>query len=116
MEEELKSSFIGALKALEEFNILKNVESFLGSSTGCLISTLLCIGFSVQDIEDFLVKLDINKVKDISSDNILNFFETYGIDNGESLSRIIKIIFNNKFNNENITFKELYDITKKNLL
>ena len=87
-------SFVGAIKALDEFDILKNVECFLGSSTGCLIATLLCIDFSVQEIEDFLLKLDINKIKDISPDNVFKFFETYGIDNGESLSRIIKIIFN----------------------
>lgn len=109
-------SFIGALKALDELNIIDGVESFLGCSTGSLISTLLCMGFTVSEIEKFLIKLDINKVKDLSSDNIFKFFETYGIDNGESMSRIIKIILKNKFNNENITFKELNKITKKKLI
>ena len=43
----------------------------------------------------------------------MSFFNDYGVDDGSNFSRIIRIIFQHKFNNENITFKELYEHSGK---
>ena len=109
-------SFLGFIKALNEFDLLSNIESFIGTSSGSLIATLCVINFKYNEIEEIVLKINTSNFKNINTENIMTFFNDYGADDGENFSRIIKIIFQHKFNNENITFKELYDITNKNLI
>jgi NTE family protein len=109
-------SFLGFIKALNEFDLLSNIESFIGTSSGSLIATLCAINFKYIEIEEILLKINMSSLKNINTENIMSFFNDYGADDGEKFSRIIKIIFQHKFNNENITFKELYEITNKNLI
>ena len=109
-------SFLGFIKALHEYNLLENVDSFIGTSSGSLIATLCVLNFKYLEIEEILLKINISSLKNITSDNIINFFGTYGIDDGKYINRLIKIILNSKVKNENITFKELYTITKKRLI
>jgi NTE family protein len=109
-------SFLGFIKALNEFDLLSKVESFIGTSSGSLIATLCSINFKYSEIEEIILKINISNLKNINTENIMSFFNDYGVDDGSNFSRIIKIIFQHKFNNENITFKELYEITQKNLI
>ena len=62
-----------------------------------------------------------DKYDEINIDTIFNFVDNYGINNGEKILKIFKIMILNKLKkmntkiqiNENITFKDLYEITKK---
>ena len=54
--------------------------------------------------------------KNITSENIMKFFDNSQVDDGSELRRIIQIIFSLKINNSNPTFKELYEITNKKLV
>jgi NTE family protein len=108
-------SFLGFIKALEENNLFEHVNSYIGTSAGALISTLCVLGFKYKEIEEIVLKINANNLKNISTDNILNFFDNYGLDNGESFERIITIILEAKLKNSNITFKQLYEITNKKL-
>jgi NTE family protein len=109
-------SFLGFIKALEEHNLLKNVESYIGTSAGSLIATLCVLDFRYNEIEEIVLKINTSNLKNITTDNIFNFFENYGLDNGDSFNRIIKIILDAKLGNTDITFKELYKITNKKLI
>jgi|TARA_B110001469_G_C9643155_1_gene324042 NTE family protein len=109
-------TFIGFIKALDELNILKNVKSFIGTSSGSIIAALCVLDFKYKDIEDILLKINVSTLKSIDTENIMNFFNNYGLDYGKNFSRLFKIVLQRKVNNENITFKEMYDLTHKRLI
>ena len=52
-------AFIGAIKALTEFNILKNVTTFCGTSIGGVISLILNLNYTYDEVYAILIKLDI---------------------------------------------------------
>ena len=109
-------TFVGFIKALNEHDLLKNITSVIGTSSGALIAVLCVLNFTYNEIEEIVLKINTANLKNINSENIINFFSDYGIDDGKNFERIIKIILNIKVKNENITFKELYEITNKKLI
>jgi len=109
-------SFLGFIKALNEFDLLSNIKSIIGTSSGSLIATLCVLNFKYNEIEEIVLKINTSNLKNINTENIMSFFNDYGVDDGSNFSRIIRIIFQHKFNNENITFKELHEKTHKNLI
>jgi NTE family protein len=109
-------SFIGCIKVLEEKDLLQNIDTMIGTSAGSIIATLLCLGFNATEIEELLLRIDTNSLKTFDTNNILNFFNNYGIDDGKNIRRIISILFKVKFKKDTITFKELYEITNKKLI
>ena len=108
--------FLGFIKALEEKDLIKNIDSIIGTSAGSMMAALLCLDYKYNELEEIFISININNFKNINSENILKFFDNYGIDDGEKFSRIIYILLKAKTNNENITFKELYDLTNKKLI
>jgi NTE family protein len=108
--------FLGFIKALDEHNILSNIKSVIGTSSGALIAVLCILDFKYSEIEEIMLKINTSNLKNISSENIINFFNDYGLDDGKNFHRIIKIILNIKVKNENITFKELFELTNKRLI
>jgi NTE family protein len=109
-------TFLGFIKALNELDLLKNITSIIGTSSGSLIAVLCILDFSYSEIEEIILKINTSNLKNINSDNIINFFKDYGVDDGKNFERIINIILNIKVKNENITFKELYELNHKKLI
>ena len=109
-------TFLGFIKALNELDLLKNINSIIGTSSGSLIAVLCILDFSYNEIEEIILKINTTNLKNINSDNIINFFKDYGVDDCKNFERIINIILNIKVKNENITFKELYELTHKKLI
>lgn len=106
-------SQIGALKYLHEKNMLDNITTYAGTSVGGIICVLLNIGYTIDELYDFVMLFDLSKIKSVSIDNLYNNF---GLDNGEKLLIVLKKMFEIKNININITFEELYDKTKKKLI
>ena len=109
-------TFLGFIKALNEHDLLKNIKNIIGTSSGSLIALLCILDFTYNEIEEIILKINVSNLKNINSDNIINFFKDYGVDDGKNFERIINIILRTKVKNENITFKELYEITNKRLI
>lgn len=97
---------IGALKALEELNILKNINTIACCSIGSLISVLHVIGYTPDNIKELILLFDFKKLRKIDP---MNFFNTFGFDNGEKFDVFLNKLFNAKHISPNITFKELYE-------
>jgi len=109
-------SYIGCLKVLEEHNLLQNVNTYSGTSSGGIFCLLLNLGYNHKELEKLCLKLNFSKFKDISSKTILSFMNNYGIDSGNKLLNFVKILIKKRMGHFNITFLDLFKKTKKKLV
>lgn len=110
-------AFCGALKVLDEHGLLSGVKNIIGSSGGALIGTLLAIGYSVSEIEDIVLNLDLTQFQDTGIINtIYNFkrlFTEYGWYSMDKFSKWLGERIGEKTGNNDYTFQQLYDDTGK---
>ena len=84
--------FIGVIKYLVETNQLKNINTFVGSSIGAIINTLICLNYSYDELINFILYFNFETVKNC---DISNLFTFYGIDIGDKLIIILKCLIRN---------------------
>lgn len=114
---------LGVLQYLEEQDLLKNVKGYYGASAGTIFNLLLMLNYSVLDIEKLILDFNLNKLfePNIDIDNFLTHFHVY---DQNKLEKVIKLLINYKLGfdektklisskYENITLKEIYDLTGK---
>lgn len=109
-------SYIGLLKLFEEYNLRENIKVVVGTSSGSLIAIAICLGYTYQESMDYICPFTIARIVNITAKTVLNFTESYGLDKGDKLESFIKEAILQKGFSENITFKQLYDISKKHLI
>ena len=109
-------SFIGALNKLinDDYIDLNNIDTFCGTSIGSMIAFLLNIGLNINEIREFVLAFNFSKLN--GEIDCINFFENFGINNGDRIKLIFIKFIERKFNKKDITFKELYELTKKKLI
>jgi NTE family protein len=105
--------YIGILKKLEEINIINNITTIAGTSIGAFFGSLISIGYTSQELTDFVLLFNLSNIKKITPGN---FFSYFGIDDGNNLELVLEKMFNLKGFSKNITFKELHEKTKKELI
>ena len=81
-----------------------------------LYLALLCLGYNSNDLIKIFYEIDESKFRNITTESILCILENYGIDDGLKFIKLISIFFKKKGFDENITFQQIYEITKKNLI
>lgn len=101
------------LEYLNEKNQLKDVKKIIGSSIGALIGTLMCCNFTLKQIR--LLLKDVN-LSELQRFDIALFLAKQGFDNGENFVKFFDTILQSKNLNPNITFKELNNISKYELI
>lgn len=109
-------TIIGCLDYLISNNylILENITKYVGTSVGSIISFLLTINYSIKEIKEITYNFNFNLlVPNIDLDNL--FFD-YGLDNINKLKTILEELCNNKINQKNISFNDLYKLTNKELI
>ena len=108
-------SQVSALDYLSKNKIInfKNINLFVGTSVGSIISFLIIIGYKTNYIIEFIKKFDFNKVKE--DFDIDKLFLNYGINDFTNMMIAIKSFLYNKFKINDITFKELYLKTNKKI-
>lgn len=105
--------FIGAVKYLEEINIMKNIDTYIGTSIGAYFSILLIIGYNCNELYQFVKAFDFSKSSNI---DIYNIFENFSFDNCENFIIVFNKLLKAKNFNEDITLLELYKKTKKKII
>lgn len=100
------TAHVGALRALEKRGYLKIVKEYIGVSAGALICTMLSIGYSLHQVEELCMGLDFSIMRSKDADLPLDFFETFGCDNGESLHKLLISVFRVKGHNPDLTFAD----------
>lgn len=109
-------SYLGLHKLFEEYNLCENLKVIVGTSSGSIIATSLCLGYTYQESINYISPFTIGRLINITARTVLNFTESYGLDKGDKLESFIKKAILQKGFSENITFKQLYDISKKHLI
>ena len=106
-------SFIGAIKALNEYDMIDNVETYIGTSIGSLFATILALKLPYDYVYSKFINLELDKYIDVDIDHL---FSKFGLDTGKKLmAPIIKAFQDHKYS-KHITFKQLYDKNKKKLV
>jgi len=85
--------FIGVIKYLEEINVLKNINTFIGTSIGGYYSILLSIGYTYNEIYSFVKSFDFTMS---TSFDITNFFQNYSVDNCDNFVFVFKKLVEKK--------------------
>ena len=103
---------LGVLKAMNEYNILNNIDEIVGISVGAFIAVALVSGMNVADMIDLLMLFDISKIVNPQFEHL----EKYGLDDGRNIIIFMKKILSTVNIGPDITFKQLYNLTKKKLI
>jgi predicted acylesterase/phospholipase RssA len=109
-------SFFGAIYHLlnVEYLVLDKIKTYIGSSVGAIISTLLVLGYTIDEMLDFILNFDFTILEpNIDCDNI---FKNYGFCTNDKIILTMEHFIKTKINNINITFLELYKHTNKKLI
>ena len=106
-------SFLGVLKYLSENNLLNEIENYVGTSVGSLICFLLLIGYTYEELFNFCISFNMEKL--VKDPNLDNFLEFYGFESSNKLTYVIKRIMDNKNLSKDITFLEFFNLNKKKL-
>lgn len=104
---------LGGLQALEELGLLRDIDTYVGTSVGALILALLVISYTPNELFQFISEINLNKFKELSFNNLLKLF---GLDDGKRVEIVIKKLFTGKNIDPCITFEELYKKTGKTLI
>lgn len=109
-------SGLGSLKCILDNNISSSFNTLAGSSVGAIICFLYNIGYSPQDQYDILEQIDFTQlIKYIEPENLL-LDPYFAISSAEPIMYAVYKFMKNKNINKNITFSQLYAITKINLI
>ena len=113
-------SLLGALECLEINNKikLKDINKYIGSSGGSIISLLLALGYTISEMTSIIKEFNVkyNNIYHFEpEESILNLIDNYGIDTGSYIVDWITNILKKKINNINPTFLEFTKATGKDL-
>jgi len=98
---------IGALEVLEAKDLLKTVREYVGISAGAFCALGMCIGCSIFEMRELVMRMDFQSIQHIDPETVLNFPETYGIDNGLNLEKLLAAVLKGKHVAPNTTFAQL---------
>ena len=104
-------SYLGVIKAFEEYGILDNLEEITGSSIGSLFGFFIVLKISSSDLIRIFAEMDLNWLHTINSDSVLNLINKYGLDNGHNVEKFISCFLEDRFPNKNpneITFLDIW--------
>jgi NTE family protein len=110
-------AFVGAIRKLQELDILRGLRRFAGTSVGAIFATALSIGLSASEIENIRTILDFSHVTSscFYLADVYRVCNRFGINSLDTLEAQIRKILQTKVNPE-ITLKELFDKTGKELV
>lgn len=108
-------SFIGTLKYIfhNKYMNYKNIKKFIGVSAGSIICFLLNIGYTIDELEEFSLNFTFSKLlPKVNSENLLFL---YGFNKNTQMKRLFSLLLKNKYDINDITFKQLFTKTNKHL-
>jgi predicted acylesterase/phospholipase RssA len=107
--------FLGVLNYAISHDIIniKNINKFIGTSGGAIVAYLLSLNYTINEIIQFVSTNDLKFIKNM---DMKNLFSDYGIDKGDKFMYVLTYFLKRKYNRDDITFIELYNLTNNNLI
>ena len=100
----------GALKALEEKGMLSAVKEYIGLSAGGLIAFCVAIGYSIPQLASLCQRFDFSTIRTLEFEDMLSFFESYGLDTGARLKRLLESLLRQRGLPTDLTYKQLREM------
>jgi NTE family protein len=100
-------SHLGALQHLETKGLLKAVKEYVGVSAGAFIGFCLAIGYTISELRILCILFDFSLVRNLDPEAALLFPTTFGLDDGQNLSKLLVTLLKAKNLSPSLTFKDL---------
>jgi len=104
---------IGAINALEECGMMKQIDTIICTSVGAIMGGLYIAGYDSKSLYKIAQNTDFSKYKNL---DFLNLFDNYGLDSGKNVEYWLKRLIKNKGFDENINLSDFFEKTKKKLV
>jgi NTE family protein len=101
--------YVGIIQYLEEISMINKIQNVLGVSIGSVFAMMLCLKMTSRQMGNIIALLSDDDLKDIKSENILTFFQNYGIDSGIKIEKFAKACIKVKLGDEEATFENLHN-------
>jgi NTE family protein len=98
---------IGALEVLEERGYLKAVKEYIGISAGAFCAFAICIGCTLTELRMVTALLDFGLMRSLQPEDMFRFTETFGLDSGANMEKLLAALARTKGLSATITFREL---------
>ncbi|MEW9576626.1 patatin-like phospholipase family protein [Bacillus toyonensis] len=112
-------AFIGAIRALNDEEILPEIQRFGGTSAGAITALLLGLSIPFADVVKIHKDMNFKAFKDhdflFIQDNIRLLFDGFGIYKGDFFTEWIGAIIEKWTGSKDTTFQQLYDKTGKDV-
>jgi len=104
-------SYIVILYELNKYNIInkKKIKNIISCSSGSIFGFMYLLDFNTNMMYKIMKNIDIINIKNFKETDM---FINNGIINNDNIYNTLKICLKHKYNKLDITFKELFDITK----
>jgi len=97
---------IGALEVLQERGHLKCIREYIGTSAGAFAAFSLSIGYTLSELRALITVFNFSQIQNLEPEIMFGFIESYGIDNGANVEKLIGILLRAKGISPEITFRE----------
>lgn len=98
---------VGALKVLNTHGYLRCLDEILGVSAGALFGLMLTLGYTLAEIETLGLQFDFTVLRNPDAEVFLLFPETFGMDRGDALERLLASILRHKGYGSETTFSAI---------
>lgn len=115
-------AYLGVLKKLIEYDLLKGIKGFSGTSVGAIIAIIACCNLTICDIEKITETLDLSKLITTGNNSwlstpskLFNIFSNLGIENGVKIVEYLENLLEEFGFERGVTFREFSDLTGKDV-
>ncbi|ESO99707.1 hypothetical protein LOTGIDRAFT_238744 [Lottia gigantea] len=113
------AAYVGAIRYLEELKLDKQIKRYAGTSAGAMMVAYLAVGYRADEIAEFVEPSFISSILNSNPMGVLNLLpnmlRTYGWKPTTKLYTVMGEHFAAKTGDADITFKQLYKMTGKEL-
>lgn len=106
-------AYAGILKALVEHDTFQrvNLKCIITTSVGIIFAILYLLDYNIYQIEKIVLEKDLSKILNLEDLDIDNLLVKYGLFSNKHISETISSFIRHKCNKNDLTLKELYDLT-----